>query len=65
MSPRHFYRAMYPEQSKDLDRAYAEAGILVVNSVSRFVRSIIPFFIPQEKKINKIDKNNAEGIDQE
>jgi hypothetical protein len=64
MSPRHFYRASYPEQSRELDRAYAEAGIIVVNTVARAFRYIIPFFIPSARKNNKTNKDNAKGIDQ-
>jgi hypothetical protein len=64
MSPRHFYRASYPEQARELDRAYAEAGIVVVNTVTRAFRYIAPFFIPSAKKNDKANKNNAEGIDQ-
>jgi len=63
MSPRHFYRAYYPEEAKKMDQAYAEAGVIIVDTVTRaFKRFVIPFFVPGLRETNNTDKDNAKGI---
>lgn len=59
MTPkRYFYYMQYPEQSKEMDEAYAKAGMLVLNSISHIVKDVIvPFFIPSLKKTNNPDKD--------
>lgn len=55
---RYFYYMQYPEESKKMDEAYAQQGLIVLNSISHIVRDVIvPFFIPSLKKTNNPDKD--------
>lgn len=62
MSPRNHLRVYHPEAAKEIDQGYSDMGIVVVNTFTRVLRFIFPFFIPHPKETNSTGKDNAEGI---
>jgi hypothetical protein len=62
MSPRHQFRLYYPEEARKIDEGYAELGIVVVDTVTRFFRYVFPFFVPRSDNNNKTDSDTEKGI---